>query len=88
MTNSGGIVQDKTESIWGIKALLRKRFQLEGNGALEQVMQRYYRNKHFSEVAWLHKVGLKVPSGPAFLLLFSRCVAKSDLSETIQKPEV
>lgn len=53
MTNSGGIVQDKTESIWGIKALLRKRFQLEGNGALQQVMQRYYRNKHFSEVAWL-----------------------------------
>lgn len=51
MTNSDGIVKAKTENIWGTEELLRKRFQLAGNCALEQTMQRNYRNKHFTEVA-------------------------------------
>lgn len=53
MNNSDGIVQDKTETTHGIKALIRKRFQVVENGALEQSMQRNYENKHFSEMSWL-----------------------------------
>lgn len=96
MTNSGGIVQGKTENIWGIKELLRKRFQLAGNGALEQAMQRNYRNKHFSEVTWVQFTlaeGWTRQDSKSLLALhfyyFSILVLqKSDLSETSQKPEI
>lgn len=47
MTNSGGIVQDKTEPVWGIKELLRKGFLLPRNSALEQAVQRNHSKKAF-----------------------------------------
>lgn len=66
MTNSGGIVKDKTESVWGIK---------EKDSSYQEMAQ----IRDFITIyscRGVDKIQLIVPSGPAFLLLFSHFVAK------------
>lgn len=90
IANSGGTAQDKTELIWETEELFRKRFLLPRSSALEQAVKRNCRKKAFLLGALdaiysyrrKHLIGLKVPSGSAFSLLFWPPGSKGDLFET------